>query len=71
MIGSVGQGNSTPKITLSEFATSKELLEKELDARVKSKFSCRRLGSDSCCSLAFILSAWLLLISSGSHLELD
>lgn len=37
MIGSVGQGDSTPKITLSEFSTSKELMEKELDARVKSK----------------------------------
>ncbi|XP_036971360.1 VPS10 domain-containing receptor SorCS3 [Acanthopagrus latus] len=35
MIGSVGQGDSTPKITLSEFSTSKELMEKELDARVK------------------------------------
>ncbi|XP_041839727.1 LOW QUALITY PROTEIN: VPS10 domain-containing receptor SorCS3 [Melanotaenia boesemani] len=35
MIGSVGQGDSTPKITLSEFTTSKELMEKELDARVK------------------------------------
>ena len=39
MIGSVGQGDSTPKITLSEFPTSKELMEKELDARVKSKWS--------------------------------
>lgn len=38
MIGSVGPGDSTPKITLSEFPTSKELMEKELDARVKSKF---------------------------------
>lgn len=37
MIGSVGQGDSTPKITLSEFPTSKELMEKELDARVKRK----------------------------------
>lgn len=37
MIGSVGQGDSTPKITLSEFSTSKELMEKELDAMVKSK----------------------------------
>lgn len=37
MIGSVGQGDNTPKITLSEFSTSKELMEKELDARVKSK----------------------------------
>uniref|UniRef100_A0A3Q4HV86 Sortilin related VPS10 domain containing receptor 3 n=1 Tax=Neolamprologus brichardi TaxID=32507 RepID=A0A3Q4HV86_NEOBR len=37
MIGSVGQGDSTPKITLSEFSTSKELMEKELDARVKSE----------------------------------
>ncbi|KAF7216643.1 VPS10 domain-containing receptor SorCS3 isoform X1 [Nothobranchius furzeri] len=35
MIGSVGQSDSTPKITLSEFTTSKELMEKELDARVK------------------------------------
>uniref|UniRef100_A0A7N6F6U2 PKD domain-containing protein n=1 Tax=Anabas testudineus TaxID=64144 RepID=A0A7N6F6U2_ANATE len=35
MIGSVGQGDSTPKITLSEFPTSKELMEKELDARVR------------------------------------
>ncbi|XP_044046620.1 VPS10 domain-containing receptor SorCS3 isoform X2 [Siniperca chuatsi] len=35
MIGSVGQGDSTPKITLSEFSTSKELMEKELDAMVK------------------------------------
>ncbi|XP_020781979.1 VPS10 domain-containing receptor SorCS3 [Boleophthalmus pectinirostris] len=34
MIGSVGQ-DSTPKITLSEFTTSKERMEKELDARVK------------------------------------
>uniref|UniRef100_A0A668T1W5 PKD domain-containing protein n=1 Tax=Oreochromis aureus TaxID=47969 RepID=A0A668T1W5_OREAU len=39
MIGSVGQGDSTPKITLSEFSTSKELMEKELDARVKSLIS--------------------------------
>lgn len=37
MIGSVGQTDSTPKITLSEFPTSKELMEKEMDARVKSK----------------------------------
>lgn len=37
MIGSVGQGDSTPKITLSDFPTSKELMEKELDARVKRK----------------------------------
>ncbi|XP_035993509.1 VPS10 domain-containing receptor SorCS3 [Fundulus heteroclitus] len=35
MIGSVGQGDGTPKITLSEFTASKELMEKELDARVK------------------------------------
>ncbi|XP_055363820.1 VPS10 domain-containing receptor SorCS3 isoform X5 [Betta splendens] len=35
MIGSVGQGDSTPKITLSEFSTSKELMDKELEARVK------------------------------------
>lgn len=38
MIGSVGQGDSAPKITLSEFPTSKELMEKEMDARVKSRF---------------------------------
>lgn len=38
MIGSVGQGDSTPKITLSEFSTSKELMEKELDSRVKSTY---------------------------------
>ncbi|KAL1005910.1 hypothetical protein UPYG_G00065460 [Umbra pygmaea] len=35
MIGSVSQSDSTPKITLSEFPTPKELMEKELDARVK------------------------------------
>ncbi|XP_056136544.1 VPS10 domain-containing receptor SorCS3 [Lampris incognitus] len=35
MIGSVGQGDTPPKITLSEFSTPKELLEKELDARVR------------------------------------
>ncbi|CAG5895403.1 unnamed protein product [Menidia menidia] len=35
MIGSVGPGDGTPKITLSEFTASKELLEKELDARAK------------------------------------
>uniref|UniRef100_A0A6Q2Y5X8 PKD domain-containing protein n=1 Tax=Esox lucius TaxID=8010 RepID=A0A6Q2Y5X8_ESOLU len=37
MIGSVSQSDSTPKITLSEFPTPKELMEKELDARVKRK----------------------------------
>ena len=37
VIGSAGQGDSTPKITLSEFSTSKELMEKELDARIKRK----------------------------------
>uniref|UniRef100_A0A7N6A2V2 PKD domain-containing protein n=1 Tax=Anabas testudineus TaxID=64144 RepID=A0A7N6A2V2_ANATE len=40
MIGSVGQGDSTPKITLSEFPTSKELMEKELDARNCSEQKC-------------------------------
>ena len=51
MIGSAGQGDSTPKITLSEFTTSKELMEKELDARIKREWSFRtyilkkRLGS--------------------------
>lgn len=39
MIGSVGQNDSTPKITLSEFSTAKELMEKDLDARVKRKSS--------------------------------
>lgn len=47
MIGSVGQGDSTPKITLSEFTASKELMEKELDARVKSK-SKSNDGSNHC-----------------------
>ncbi|KAI1886816.1 hypothetical protein AGOR_G00199700 [Albula goreensis] len=35
MIGSVSQSESTPKISLSEFSTPKELLEKEMEARVK------------------------------------
>ncbi|KAK6300548.1 hypothetical protein J4Q44_G00286460 [Coregonus suidteri] len=35
MIGSVSQNDSTPKITLSEFSTPTEVLEKEMDARVK------------------------------------
>lgn len=39
MIGSVGQGDSRSKITLSEFSSSKELMEKELESRVKSKYS--------------------------------
>ncbi|CDQ64436.1 unnamed protein product [Oncorhynchus mykiss] len=39
MIGSVSQSDSTPKITLSEFSTAKEVMEKEMDARVK-----RRIG---------------------------
>nr|XP_061792495.1 VPS10 domain-containing receptor SorCS3-like [Nerophis lumbriciformis] len=34
MFSSVGQGDNTPKITLNEFS-SKDLMEKELDARVK------------------------------------
>lgn len=38
MIGSVGQGDNTPKFTLSEFSTSKELMQKELDARIKRKW---------------------------------
>lgn len=38
MIGSVGQGDSTSKITLSEFSSSKELMEKEMESRVKSKY---------------------------------
>uniref|UniRef100_A0A4W5PMF7 PKD domain-containing protein n=1 Tax=Hucho hucho TaxID=62062 RepID=A0A4W5PMF7_9TELE len=37
MIGSVSQSDSTPKITLSEFSTPKEVMEKEMDARVKRK----------------------------------
>lgn len=37
MIGSVGPGDSTSKITLSEFSSSKELMEKELEARSNSK----------------------------------
>lgn len=39
MIGSVSQGDSTSKITLSEFSSSKELMEKELESRVKSKYN--------------------------------
>ncbi|XP_066514332.1 VPS10 domain-containing receptor SorCS3 [Hoplias malabaricus] len=36
MIGTVGQNDATtPKITLSEFSSPKELMEKELDVRVK------------------------------------
>ncbi|CAB1344629.1 unnamed protein product, partial [Coregonus sp. 'balchen'] len=35
MIGSVSQSDSTPKITLSEFSTPTEVMEKEMDARVK------------------------------------
>ncbi|KAL7845706.1 hypothetical protein AOLI_G00238980 [Acnodon oligacanthus] len=36
MIGTVGQNDATtPKITLSEFSSSKELMEKELEVRVK------------------------------------
>lgn len=38
MIGSVGPGDSTSKITLSEFSSSKELMEKELEARAKRKY---------------------------------
>uniref|UniRef100_A0A8C7HB74 VPS10 domain-containing receptor SorCS3-like n=1 Tax=Oncorhynchus kisutch TaxID=8019 RepID=A0A8C7HB74_ONCKI len=40
MIGSVSQSDSTPKTTLSEFSTPKEVMEKEMDARVK-----RRIGN--------------------------
>ncbi|XP_035258745.1 VPS10 domain-containing receptor SorCS3 isoform X1 [Anguilla anguilla] len=35
MIGSVSQTENTPKISLSEFPTPKELLEKQMDVRVK------------------------------------
>ncbi|XP_016124849.1 VPS10 domain-containing receptor SorCS3-like [Sinocyclocheilus grahami] len=35
MISTVGQNDTTPKITLSEFSTQKELMEKELEARAK------------------------------------
>ncbi|XP_076839029.1 VPS10 domain-containing receptor SorCS3 isoform X1 [Brachyhypopomus gauderio] len=35
MLGTVGQSDATPKITLSEFSTPKELMEKELDGRIK------------------------------------
>lgn len=46
MIGSVGQGDSTPKITLSEFSASKELMEKEVDARVKREWRLLSLKSN-------------------------
>ncbi|XP_058627043.1 VPS10 domain-containing receptor SorCS3 isoform X2 [Onychostoma macrolepis] len=35
MISTVGQNDTTPKITLSEFSTQKELMEKEQEARAK------------------------------------
>ena len=37
MINTVGQSEAAPKITLSEFPTQKELMEKELECRVKRK----------------------------------
>ncbi|KAF0037832.1 hypothetical protein F2P81_010706, partial [Scophthalmus maximus] len=55
MIGSVGQGDSTPKITLSEFPTSKELMEKELDARVKSLQSHENISKIGLTKLFFSL----------------
>lgn len=39
MISTVGQNDATPKITLSEFSTQKELMEKELEARAKREWS--------------------------------
>lgn len=38
MISTVGQNDATPKITLSEFSTQKELMEKELEARAKREW---------------------------------
>lgn len=38
MISTVGQNDTTPKITLSEFSTQKELMEKELEARAKREW---------------------------------
>ncbi|GAA6105135.1 VPS10 domain-containing receptor SorCS3 [Tachysurus ichikawai] len=35
MIGTVGQNDTTPKIKLSEFSSPKELMEKDLEVRVK------------------------------------
>lgn len=45
MIGSVGQGDATPKITLSEFSTAKEVMEKELDTRGRSKWRSSMFSS--------------------------
>ncbi|KAM9793122.1 VPS10 domain-containing receptor SorCS3 [Neosynchiropus ocellatus] len=44
MIGSVGQNNTAPKITLSELSTPKELMEKDIEARVKR-------GVGNCCEI--------------------
>ncbi|XP_053708942.1 VPS10 domain-containing receptor SorCS3 isoform X2 [Synchiropus splendidus] len=44
MIGSVGQNNSAPKITLSELSTPKELMEKDMETRVKR-------GVGNCCEI--------------------
>ncbi|XP_048104453.1 VPS10 domain-containing receptor SorCS3 isoform X1 [Alosa alosa] len=46
MINTVGQSETAPKITLSEFPTQKELMEKELECRAK-----RKLGTPAhrCC----------------------
>lgn len=38
MINTVGQNDATPKITLSEFSTQKELMEKEMEARAKRQY---------------------------------
>lgn len=39
MISTVGQNDTTPKITLSEFSTQKEMMEKEMEARVKRQYN--------------------------------
>lgn len=38
MIGTVGQNDTTPKIKLSEFSSPKELMEKDLEVRVKREW---------------------------------
>ncbi|KAL2102435.1 hypothetical protein ACEWY4_001603 [Coilia grayii] len=40
MINTVGQSEAAPKITLSEFPTQKEMMDKELECRVKRKLNC-------------------------------
>uniref|UniRef100_A0A3B3ZD04 PKD domain-containing protein n=1 Tax=Periophthalmus magnuspinnatus TaxID=409849 RepID=A0A3B3ZD04_9GOBI len=64
MIGSVGQ-DSTPKITLSEFATSKERMEKELDARVKRKSGSTNYEMRKSRYVTLLKSQYLIFFPTG------